>query len=58
MHAGTWVCVERSKRMVVEIGDYVGCYFLDDRAAVTALLNAAHLLHEGAKRPAEDVYWR
>ncbi|OBG29101.1 peptidase M42 [Mycobacterium alsense] len=56
VHAGTRVCVERSKRTLVEIGDYVGCYFLDDRAAVTALLLAARLLREGGKRPAEDVY--
>lgn len=57
VHAGTRVCVERSKRTLVEIGgDYVGCYFLDDRAAVTALLQAARLLRERGRRPAEDVY--
>ncbi|OBJ00062.1 peptidase M42 [Mycobacterium alsense] len=56
VHAGTRVCVERSKRALVEIGDFVGCYFLDDRAAVTALLCAARLLREGGQRPAEDVY--
>ncbi len=53
---GTRVCVERSKRTLVEIGDYVGCYFLDDRAAVTALLTAARLLRERGQRPADDVY--
>jgi putative aminopeptidase FrvX len=56
VHAGTRVCVERSKRSLVEIGDYLGCYFLDDRAAVTALLQAARLLRDGGKRPVEDVY--
>ncbi len=56
VHPGTRVCVERSKRMLVEIGDYVGCYFLDDRAAVTALLRAARLLRERGQRPARDVY--
>ena len=56
VHAGTRVCIDRSKRDLVEFGDYVGSYFLDDRAAVTALLRAARLLHEGAQRPAEDVY--
>ncbi|ASW88073.1 M42 glutamyl aminopeptidase family protein [Mycobacterium intracellulare 1956] len=56
VHAGTRVCVDRSKRSVVEIGDYVGAYFLDDRAAVTALLNAARLLRERNQRPADDVY--
>ncbi|BBX63187.1 peptidase M42 [Mycobacterium saskatchewanense] len=54
---GTRVCVDRSKRSLVEIGDYLGCYFLDDRAAVTALLCAARALREGGQRPAEDVYF-
>jgi putative aminopeptidase FrvX len=56
VHAGTRVCVDRSKRDLVEFGDYVGCYFLDDRAAVTALLRAARLVHDRDQRPAEDVY--
>lgn len=56
VHAGTRVCVDRSKRAVVEIGDYVGAYFLDDRAAVTALLHAARQLRERGQRPADDVY--
>ncbi|WP_156686532.1 M20/M25/M40 family metallo-hydrolase [Mycobacterium sp. Marseille-P9652] len=53
---GTRVCVDRSKRTLVEFGDYVGCYFLDDRAAATALLRAARRLREGGQRPAEDVF--
>lgn len=56
VHAGTRVCIDRSKRSVVEIGDYVGAYFLDDRAAVTALLKAARELRERDRRPADDVY--
>jgi len=56
VHAGTRVCVDRSKRDLVEFGDYIGAYFLDDRAAVTALLRGARLLHERGQRPAEDVY--
>jgi putative aminopeptidase FrvX len=56
VHAGTRVCVERSKRDLVEIGGYVGAYFLDDRAAVTALLNVARVLREGGRRPTDDVY--
>ena len=56
VHAGTRVCVDRSKRDLVEFGDYVGCYFLDDRAAVTALLGAARQLREHRQRPPEDVY--
>lgn len=53
---GTRVCVDRSKRTLVEVGEYLGCYFLDDRAAVTALLRAARLLREGGQRPVDDVY--
>jgi putative aminopeptidase FrvX len=53
---GTRVCVDRSKRTLVSAGDYIGCYFLDDRAAVTALLHAARLLRERRQRPAEDAY--
>src|SRR5258705_1438561 len=41
---GTRVCIDRSKRTLVEFGDYLGCYFMDDRAAVTALLQTARLL--------------
>src|SRR5215218_32875 len=29
---GTRVCVERSKRTLVEFGDYLGSYFIDNRA--------------------------
>ncbi|OBF04190.1 peptidase M42 [Mycobacterium sp. ACS4054] len=53
---GTRVCVDRSKRTLVEVGEYLGCYFLDDRAAVTALLRAARVLREGGQRPVDDVY--
>jgi putative aminopeptidase FrvX len=56
VHAGTRVCVDRSKRDLVQFGNYVGGYFLDDRAAVTALLRAARLLHQHGKRPTDDVY--
>jgi putative aminopeptidase FrvX len=56
VHAGTRVCVERSKRTLVDVGDYVGSYFLDDRAAVTALLHAARQLRGREQRPANDVY--
>jgi putative aminopeptidase FrvX len=53
---GTRICVDRSKRTLVEIGDYLGCYFMDDRAAVTALLQAARRLRENGQHPASDVY--
>ena len=53
---GTRVCVARSKRTLTDIGDYLGSYFLDDRAPVTALLLAARALHARGQRPAADVY--
>ncbi|CQD02526.1 M42 glutamyl aminopeptidase [Mycobacterium europaeum] len=57
VRAGTRVCVDRSKRTLVEFGGYLGCCFLDDRAAATALLRAARLLHECGQRPVDDVYF-
>lgn len=54
---GTRVCVDRSKRVLTEIGDYIGCYFLDDRAPVTALLMAARSMQESGRRPVDDVYF-
>lgn len=53
---GTRVCVDRSKRTLVDVGDYLGCYFMDDRAAVTALLETARTLREQSLGPAGDVY--
>ncbi len=56
VHAGTRICIDRSKRDLVEFGNYVGAYFLDDRAAVTALLRAARSLRHRGQRPASDAY--
>ncbi|UXA05878.1 peptidase M42 [Mycobacterium sp. SMC-2] len=56
VRAGTRVCVDRSKRTLIEVGGYLGCYFLDDRAAVTALLRAGRLLRERGQRPVDDAY--
>ncbi len=56
VHPGTRVCVHRSRRTLVEFGDFVGCYFLDDRAALTALIFAARRLREEGRRPAGDAY--
>jgi putative aminopeptidase FrvX len=53
---GTRVCVDGSKRTLVEFGDYLGCYFMDDRAPVVALLEAARRLQESQRRPAGDAY--
>lgn len=56
VRAGTRVCVDRSKRTLIEVGGYLGCYFLDDRAAVTALLRGGRLLRERGQRPVDDAY--
>jgi putative aminopeptidase FrvX len=57
VHPGTRVCVHRSKRDLVEFGDYLGCYFMDDRAAITALLGAARQLFGRDGTLAGDVYF-
>jgi putative aminopeptidase FrvX len=56
VHVGTRVCIDRSKRDLVDFGSYIGAYFMDDRAAITALLRAAHLMRESGQRPAQDAY--
>lgn len=53
---GTRICVDRTKRTLVEFGDYLGCYFMDDRALVAALLDAAQTLKKRECRPPNDVY--
>jgi putative aminopeptidase FrvX len=56
VHPGTRVCVHRSRRALVEFGDFVGSYFLDDRAALVVLVAAARALRESGRRPAADTY--
>ena len=56
VHPGTRVCVHRSRRGLVEFGDFRGAYFLDDRTALAALVEAARLLRADGRRPAGDVY--
>jgi putative aminopeptidase FrvX len=55
--AGTRVCVDRSKRNIVEVGDYLGSYFMDDRAALVVLLEAARRTRTCAGQLAQDVYF-
>lgn len=57
IHAGTRVCVERSKRTLTDVGDYVGCYFLDDRAALVVMIEAARAVTGDGGRPANDVFF-
>jgi putative aminopeptidase FrvX len=56
VHIGTSVCVHRSKRSIVDVGDHLGSYFLDNRAALVIALSAARELATGAG-PANDVYF-
>lgn len=54
---GTRACVHQSKRTLVDVGgEYLGCYFMDDRAAIVALLETARRLAEGEQRPTGDIY--
>src|SRR3954452_17156736 len=55
VHVGSRVCIAESKRTLVEVGDYVGCYFLDDRAALVVALAAARGL--AGARPPRDVFF-
>jgi putative aminopeptidase FrvX len=54
---GTRVCVDQSKRILFEVGKFLGSYFMDDRACLAAMLETARLLHQGDVRPARDVYF-
>ncbi|GAA4972970.1 M20/M25/M40 family metallo-hydrolase [Kineococcus glutinatus] len=56
VHPGTRVCVHAGKRGLLEFGDHLGGYFLDDRAALVVVLAAARLLREQGRRPAADAY--
>lgn len=53
---GTRVCIARSKRELVEVGDYLGSYFMDDRAALLTLLLLARRLKTDGQRPTGDLY--
>jgi hypothetical protein len=46
----TRVCIDRTKRTLVEFDNYLGCSFIDEGAAVTALLQNA-LLGSRTPRP-------
>jgi putative aminopeptidase FrvX len=53
VHPGTRVCVHADRRGLTRFGDFVGGYFVDDRAALTAMVGTARLLRG---RPHGDVY--
>jgi putative aminopeptidase FrvX len=56
VHVGTRVCIHRSKRDLIEFGEYIGGYFMDDRAALSALLRVARVFSEQTAPPPGDVY--
>ncbi|MGY1651303.1 M42 family metallopeptidase [Geodermatophilus sp. SYSU D01119] len=53
VHPGTRVCVHADKRGLTRFGDHLGSSFVDDRAALTALVGTARLLRG---RPHADTY--
>lgn len=53
---GTRVCVSRSRKQPLFMGDYVAGYALDDKVAVAALIVAAKLLKKARRKPAQDTY--
>ena len=54
--AGTRVAVHRSKRDLIRFGDYIGSYFLDDRAAIAVLLATARRLSDSPHPRRNDIY--
>lgn len=56
VHPGTRVCIHESKRTLIEFGDYLGSYFMDDRASAAALLRAVRLLTQQEIPLAGDLY--
>jgi len=54
---GTRVCVDGGKRILFDVGRFLGCYFMDDRACLTAMLETARLLHASERRPDRDIYF-
>jgi putative aminopeptidase FrvX len=53
---GTRVCIENTRRTLVDVGDFIGSYFLDDRAPATVLLQAARLLKNRERPLVRDTY--
>jgi putative aminopeptidase FrvX len=53
---GTRVCIDSSRRTLVEVGGFIGSYFLDDRAPATAMLQAARVLKASGQPLVRDTY--
>jgi putative aminopeptidase FrvX len=53
---GSRVCVSRSRKQPLRLGDFVAGYALDDKAAVAVMLLAARMLKAAGRKPAQDTY--
>ena len=56
VHAGTRVVIARSRRAFLEVGDCIGGYFMDNRAAIAIAIGAAARMKDRGVRPAGDAY--
>ena len=56
VHAGTKVVISRDRRKILELGDCIGGYNMDDRAGIAIIIGAAAMLKENKVRLANDVY--
>ncbi len=53
---GTRVCLARSRKAPIRMGDYIAGYAMDDKAAVAVLVLAAQMLKTARKKPERDMY--
>lgn len=56
VHAGTRVVLARHRRELWPIGDCIGGYFMDNRAAIVTALAMLARLREAGQQPAHDLY--
>ncbi len=56
VHAGTRVVVAKERRKIFQVGDCLGGYFMDNRAAIMVALLALQGMKAAGVRPAGDVY--
>jgi len=57
VNVGTRACVARSRKTPLYLGEFVGGYALDDKAAIAIMLLAAKAIYTGEKRPQHDLYF-
>ncbi len=56
VHAGTRVVIARERRKLFPVGDCIGGWFMDDRAAIVIAIGATALLKASGAKPATDVW--